>query len=62
MRYLPGRFNYVQKYDTVSLCVGSLFLDYFFVVRLHNVLKLFSFAIAITSQLRYLFVQSVKFF
>ena len=25
IRYLPGRFNYVQKYDTVSLCVGSSF-------------------------------------
>ena len=25
IRYLPGRFNYVQKYDTVSLCVVSSF-------------------------------------
>ena len=37
--YLLVRSNYVRKYDTITLRVGALFLDYFFVVRLHNVLK-----------------------
>ena len=31
--------NYVRKYGTITLRVWSSFLDYFFVVRLHNLLK-----------------------
>ena len=37
--YLLVRSNYVRNYDTTTLRAGALFLDYFFVVPLHNVLK-----------------------
>ena len=39
MHCLLVRFNYVRKLDTITSRVGSLFLRYFFVVRLHNKLK-----------------------
>ena len=39
MYCLLVRSNYVRKLDTISLRAGSLFLGYFFVVRLHNILK-----------------------
>ena len=39
MRCLLVRSNYVWKYDTITLHVGSLYWDYFFVVHLHNILK-----------------------
>ena len=39
IRYLLLRSNFVRKYATITLRVGSSVLDYFFVVRLHNVLK-----------------------
>ena len=39
MRCLLVRSNYVRKLDTITLRVGSSFLGYFFVVRLHNILK-----------------------
>ena len=31
--------NYMRKSDTITLRFGSSFLGYFFVVRLHNILK-----------------------
>ena len=39
MHCLLVRSNYVRKLDTINLRAGSLFLGYFFVVRLHNILK-----------------------
>ena len=36
---LMVRSNYVQKIDIIALRVLSSFLGYFFVVRLHNVVK-----------------------
>ena len=66
IRCLLVRSYYVRKYDTVTLRVGSSFLDSFFVVRLHKVLKiifrLLLWRTFITLELRYLFVQKVTFF
>ena len=39
MHCLLVHSNYVWKLDTLSLRAGSLFLGYFFVVRLYNILK-----------------------
>ena len=39
IRCLSVRSYYVRKYDIITLRVGSSFLDYFFVVHLHNILK-----------------------
>ena len=70
-RCLLVRSNEVRKYDTITLRVGSSFLDSFFVVRLHNVLKyviaMFHFRLSlwhtfIASELRYVSVQMVSFF
>ena len=36
---LPVHSNYLRKYDTITMRVGSSFLDYFSVVRLHKKLK-----------------------
>ena len=38
-RCLLVRSSYVRKYDTITSGVGYSFLDYFFVIHLHNVLK-----------------------
>ena len=64
--------SYVRKYDTITLCVWSSFLDYSFVVHLCNILKYwhysyvsFSFVIATSFYyvtIRYLFVQIISFF
>ena len=39
MHCLLVRSKYVRNLDTITLCAGSSFLGYFFVVRLHNILK-----------------------
>ena len=39
IRRLMVRSNYLQKNRTITLRVLSSFLGYFFVVRLHNVVK-----------------------
>ena len=39
MHCLLVRCNHVRKLDKISLRAGSLFLGYFFVVRLNNLLK-----------------------
>ena len=64
--------HYIRKYDTITLCVWSSFLDYSFVVHLCNILKYwhysyvsFSFVIATSFYyvtIRYLFVQIISFF
>ena len=72
MRCLLERFNYttVRKYDTIVLRIGSSFLDYLLMMRLHiilnNVTATFRFCLSlrrtfITSQLRYLFAQRGTF-
>ena len=37
--YLLVGSNYVRKYTTITLRVDSSFLDDFFIVRFHNLLK-----------------------
>ena len=39
MRRLMVRSNYVRKNDIITLRVRHSFLGYFFLVRLHNVMK-----------------------
>ena len=39
MYCLLVRSDYVRELDTIGFCAGSLFLGYFFVVRLHNIFK-----------------------
>ena len=55
IRYLLVRSNYVRKYVTITLRVGSSFLDYFFCIT-------FAKRIEITLQLRFAFVKHFDIF
>ena len=55
IRYLLVRSNYVRKYVTITLRVGSSFLDYFFCITIAK-------RIEITLQLRFAFVKNFDIF
>ena len=43
MRCLLVRSNFVRKYDTIILRIASSFLDYVFMIGLHNMKSRYSY-------------------